>query len=138
MKKTCTSCSIEKDLSSFRRDKSKHGGYAARCKECARVAIKSQYSQKYSDAARESSRNRREEAMCLIASYKQDASCIFCGEDEVSCLEFHHTDPTTKEFTIGQSAMLSKKRIVAEIKKCVILCCNCHRKLHAGMISLVL
>ena len=50
-------------------------------------------------------------------------------------LQFHHLDPSQKENQI--SAMLTGKRskTAAEINKCIVLCSNCHFRLHAGLIQ---
>jgi len=43
-------------------------------------------------------------------------------------MQFHHLDPTTKEFDIysGGGRTHSIKKLKAEIEKCVIICANCH------------
>jgi hypothetical protein len=55
-----------------------------------------------------------------------------CGEDHPSTLDFHHEDPAKKEASVRQllDNGYSQKRILAEIAKCIVLCSNCHRKLH--------
>ena len=58
-------------------------------------------------------------------------SCERCGENDIACLDWHHIDPTQKEASV--SWMLqnrSKTAIIEEMKKCICLCSNCHRKLH--------
>jgi hypothetical protein len=47
-------------------------------------------------------------------------------------IDFHHADPTRKEFSISVAIRkrYSLERITREIKKCRRLCSNCHRKLH--------
>ncbi len=58
-------------------------------------------------------------------------ACKSCGNSDWRCLDFHHRDPSTKVFTIGARATrYSKEVIVAEIKKCDVLCANCHRIHH--------
>ena len=78
----------------------------------------------------------REETKEFIYSKKDP--CLFCGEDEKVCIDFHHIDDNTKSFEVAQA--ISKYRnfdiIQQEIDKCVCLCANCHRKLHAGLFSL--
>lgn len=55
--------------------------------------------------------------------------CSECGSTDQ--LQFHHTDPDTKSFTIGkQAAGVSEKRFRAELEKCVLLCKSCHTELH--------
>ena len=64
--------------------------------------------------------------------------CSICGEKEHCCLEAHHLFPEEKNDNIG--TMLANRVSVAklnkELDKCVCLCSNCHRKLHAGITEL--
>lgn len=65
--------------------------------------------------------------------------CIRCGFDEVvEALEFHHLDPTRKDFIVaGYLGTQSKfDSVIDEIRKCVVLCANCHRGVHAGVYDL--
>lgn len=62
--------------------------------------------------------------------------CIVCGESEPVCIDFHHIDPSTKDFTISKHTSSGKNKLLIEIQKCVCLCANCHRKLHYGLINL--
>ena len=51
-----------------------------------------------------------------------------------SLFEFHHWDPREKEFGISRDGLARPwEAIAAELKKCVMLCANCHRELHAGV-----
>lgn len=58
--------------------------------------------------------------------------CRECGERRSACLAFHHVDSRLKKIDIGIAvhAGWSKKRIEAELAKCIVLCGNCHAKLH--------
>jgi len=64
--------------------------------------------------------------------YKNNQHCAICGEDHVSCLTFHHKDPDQKEITISMAVRKNwkHKELIKEIKKCSVLCMNCHAKLH--------
>lgn len=60
--------------------------------------------------------------------------CERCGYDgHQAAFEFHHKDPTQKDFAIGSAANKSWKVIKEEIKKCELLCSNCHRIEHSNM-----
>ena len=64
--------------------------------------------------------------------------CCICGYDKCdSALEFHHLDPSEKETTFGRlrANIKSWKKIVEEMRKCVMLCSNCHREVHANLVS---
>lgn len=53
--------------------------------------------------------------------------CIFCGYDKYNgALDFHHIDGITRSW----------KRVEKELEKCVLVCANCHREIHAGMLQL--
>lgn len=56
--------------------------------------------------------------------------CYHCGHKDYDVLTFHHKNPKTKKFTLCQSWQKSWKTLLAEIKKCILLCANCHMKLH--------
>ncbi len=73
----------------------------------------------------------------IIAESKA-CGCLFCQELELACLDFHHVDPAAKGFQITPLQILHKTPTALrdEIAKCVVLCANCHRKLHAGLIAL--
>lgn len=75
----------------------------------------------------------------LQAIEELGGKCVVCGYDKCKdALDFHHKDPTKK--TAGIAAMLAspKKRslVMEEVRKCVLICSNCHRELHAGIISI--
>ena len=60
--------------------------------------------------------------------------CIICGFDEFpEALEFHHVNPKQKSFGIGSSHAVTKSldAQLEEMKKCVLLCSNCHKGVHA-------
>lgn len=57
--------------------------------------------------------------------------CIICGYDKcLSALAFHHINPWDKEFEIGSK--MSWEVIVQELKKCELVCSNCHAEIHEG------
>ena len=61
--------------------------------------------------------------------------CLFCGYNRcLASLDFHHKDPTKKEFAISRGRSLEKT--LAEAKKCVLACKNCHGEIEAGLIVL--
>lgn len=64
-----------------------------------------------------------------ISKLKRDIGCQHCGYNEHACaLDFDHIDQATKEFLIPRClARTPLKRLFNEIRKCQILCANCHR-----------
>lgn len=78
-----------------------------------------------------------EQRKTLLEQFRE-GGCALCGEDEPCCLSAHHLDPTAKDFNIAQGARMnvSVKKFKEELSKCVCLCENCHRKVHAGILKL--
>jgi hypothetical protein len=61
-------------------------------------------------------------------------ACVVCKYARCErSLTFHHVDPAQKNFTIAQHMNRSWKAIEAELRKCVLLCMNCHGEVHAGV-----
>jgi hypothetical protein len=64
--------------------------------------------------------------------YKKTLSCSKCPESHPACLDFHHIDPKDKKMILSKlyPSGVSKKTILKEVAKCIVLCANCHRKEH--------
>ncbi len=75
--------------------------------------------------------NRRMEVRQWIDEYKSGLSCA-CGQNHPATLDFHHIDPTQKDFSIKAAVArrYSLERVKKEIAKCIVLCANCHRVHH--------
>lgn len=62
--------------------------------------------------------------------------CEICGYNKcLKALEFHHLNPSNKSFSITDALANPKSwsKIVVELRKCVMLCSNCHREVHDGL-----
>lgn len=65
-------------------------------------------------------------------------SCSICGYDRCSAaLEFHHVDASVKEQTPSKlvNNYSTIERMLEEVNKCILLCSNCHREIHAGLLK---
>ena len=117
--KKCFQCIEIKDYSLFYKNKSTKDGHSGICKECQL-------------------KNERENNLKVkewIISLKN--KCCKCGENRHWVLDFHHTDPSKKNFNISEysisgttSFKTKKMKIENELKNCVLLCSNCHRDFH--------
>lgn len=60
--------------------------------------------------------------------------CMRCHlkTDHVEVYDFHHTDPSKKEFSISSSKK-NFDSIKNELLKCELYCANCHRIIHYGV-----
>ena len=56
--------------------------------------------------------------------------CKFCGENNFFKLEFHHLDPNNKEYNLNEIKSYRWSLIENEIKKCILVCRNCHAEIH--------
>ncbi len=134
MLKLCSTCKTEKNLTDFRKDKYQKDGYQHRCKVCARSAIKNLYTIKYAPKYAAKNREREREVRELVKEYRRTHPCVCCGESDSICLDFHHLDPNQKDFQISTIGGRSWTLVKEEIDKCVVVCKNCHAKIHAGII----
>jgi hypothetical protein len=59
-------------------------------------------------------------------------SCSRCPQNHPATLDFHHVDPSNKVDNVLKmvNSQRSKKMILNEVAKCIILCANCHRVHH--------
>ena len=90
----------------------------SRCRQCRQDAV---------------SRRRRKAKAQLVE--EAGGHCAICGYDKyLGALQFHHLDPSQKEFGLGLSgATRSMERARREAAKCALLCANCHAEVEAGV-----
>ncbi len=112
-RKKCPKCKCEKLLDSFY-FKQKENRYSSWCKECVYKLQK----QRWLD--------RKKKAVELMGG-----KCCKCGYNKnCAALDFHHLDPSEKSYDWGTLRLRSWANILEELKKCVMLCKNCHAELH--------
>lgn len=111
----CKDCNIEQPLCCYTKNGKQKGVqyYRHQCTAC------------YTKQKRE----RRKKINDWYIGYKKSKKCECCGIDDFRVLEFHHIESTTKECNVSDAvkSAWSKHRILKEMKKCKILCANCHR-----------
>lgn len=142
--KICVVCGIEKDTSEFSVQKrnTKSGISIKRrseCKSCYNEYIRKYLkdNEKHKSRVKKGKEKRRE----FIAQLKVSTGCYLCGYKKSSgALHYHHLDPSEKEFEIGWAVnkQLTEEKIMTEIKKCVLLCANCHSEVEQGVTKLEL
>lgn len=86
-----------------------------RCAKCGVVAV-----------------DKRRKLLKLKAIEYKGGKCVKCSYNKsVWALEFHHTDPTKKDFGIGYKGYTrSWENVKLELDKCILVCCNCHAEIH--------
>lgn len=94
-----------------------------------------------SESVRQSFRDyRNKNRKKSIRSLKSQAGgkCAICGYDRcLTSLHFHHKDPDEKVGSIGAMVYShGKQAALEEVKKCVLICANCHGEVHEGLVKL--
>ena len=66
-----------------------------------------------------------------VEMFKNTCNDCGCTSEHQEIFDFHHISPDEKEFSIAHIIHYGWAKIEAELKKCVMLCANCHRIRHA-------
>jgi hypothetical protein len=117
-KKLCTRCNQELPLSEFYQKRGvAYGSFY--CKKCTNTQTV----------------ERQQKRKMEWVEYK-GGKCEKCGYDKyIGALEFHHNDPSKKDFTLAHVKLkTSDTKIQEELDKCTLLCSNCHREVHANIL----
>lgn len=78
-------------------------------------------------------KNYRQRMKEKLVTYKGN-ECQLCGYNKcITALEFHHLNPHEKDFNISRYTNLKWDSVVSEVDKCIMVCANCHREIHAGL-----
>lgn len=68
-----------------------------------------------------------------IILHSMGLKCQICQYDKChAALELHHVNPEDKEYDFSSTAR-SWDKVFSELEKCILLCANCHREIHAGV-----
>ena len=80
---------------------------------------------------------RRKKIRAKAIEYK-GGKCYFCGYNKfVGAMEFHHLDTNKKDFGLSMKGLTrSWIKTKNEIDKCILVCSNCHRELHGGILKI--
>lgn len=90
-----------------------------RCKKCAVEAV-----------------SKRRRVLKLKAIEYKGGVCAHCGKTyPPEVFDFHHRDPSQKDFGISHGHCRSWDKNKSELDKCDMLCANCHRIEHARLLK---
>lgn len=141
MDKQCGKCKKHKSLSEFNKNKTHKDGLQHWCKQCAleiakRWYAKNKHREEVRERLRKADQRQVKKFKDAINYIKSSFGCAFCSEKEPCCLDFHHTGNKEKDREVSYWVKTkSVARICEEMNKCICVCANCHRKLHAGLIQ---
>jgi len=129
--KLCPTCSTLKRVSDFHLDKARPGGLSSQCKECKQVVQRNWYARNKTRHVANVARRRRAaetELIKRILEYLRSHPCADCGETNPVLLEFDHV----RGEKLNSVCDLIRRgsgwpKIEAEINKCDVRCCRCHR-----------
>ena len=126
--KNCNKCGLDKNEDEFTKNKSNN--LSSWCNSCKREKAREWYKAN-KNQIKEKQSGYRKERRKWFEEYKLTLKCERCGENHPAVLDFHHLDPHSKEFTVSDQVWTrNPKHVMDEINKCIVLCSNCHRKLH--------
>ena len=125
--KKCKKCNIVKSIDEFYIGKS----YCKPCqKEYTKAHNRKNYKRYYDKYTKKAVKKAWQRGQDFFNRHKGFVGCQKCGEKRYWVLDYHHTDPNTKDRPITYYKNLSMVKLKAEIRNCIVLCSNCHRDLH--------
>jgi hypothetical protein len=136
--KICKKCGQEKGSEDFHKSKGKKDGLHSYCKECAIINAQKHYQENRTetlDRAKIYTNNKKKLIKEEVDRIKENRGCVVCPEKDPCCLDFHHPNDKDK----GISYLVASKslvKLVREMQKCICICSNCHRKLHANKLKI--
>lgn len=125
--KTCNKCKQVKPIDDFPLNKTHKDGHGNSCLICQREYTKNHY---FNNKFQYLKRNKRRvnEIRDFILLLRKENPCEICGEARWWVLDFHHKDGKTDD--IARLIPKGFKAVKDELKKCIIVCANCHRDIH--------
>jgi len=127
--KTCVKCKQEKSFNEFYKNSRRKDGYQDYCKSCKKKTDAEQF-QKHKEKWVNHYNNIKKKRRVKINEIKSKGCCKKCGESRPYVLDYHHINPNTKSGAVADMVSYSWKKVTDEIKKCVLLCRNCHSEFH--------
>ena len=92
-------------------------------------------------SARPDVKEKRRLCSARYQQFKRDLlaefTCKACDSLDNTVIQWHHVDPSLKEFEIMSSLNACHDRWWNELLKCIPLCANCHIKIHKDLICLL-
>lgn len=76
---------------------------------------------------------RRQKELLNYLKQNFGNKCLICGFNKYqSSLDFHHINGDKFDNISSMIGKASKQKIFDEVRKCILICSNCHRAIHSG------
>lgn len=127
--KICSKCKIAKPIGGFPVNKSKKDGRGYICRECHKLYTKSHYKRNRQQYLNKNKRsNERNIEFCKRV--KSLSGCCKCNEQRWWVMQFHHVNDKDHNISTLARSSCSLETLKKELRKCIVLCANCHMDLH--------
>ena len=135
--KQCFRCKEWKDATAFVRNAKRKDGLGSYCKVCWSIYLKEHYKNNvgiYREKAKKYHIKIRIKVKQILSDFRKNG-CVICQEKDPCCMSAHHLSRHEKDKNIGEMMQRhSVESVIKELGKCICVCENCHRKIHAGKI----
>lgn len=125
--KNCSKCTIVKPLSEFNFRNTKKGIRHSYCRDCGKILTRNHYKnnkKQYLERNLRAFRKRRE-----FVRQVKSKPCFDCGiQYPYYVMDFDHREGEVKEYAMSQIDQMTMEDIKCEMKKCDVVCSNCHRE----------
>lgn len=128
----CSKCNIPKENELFHWKNKKKGKRQSVCIDCKKGIDNNHYATNETrrkklraNANASIKRNKR-----FVRLLKMLLKCSKCGDKRWYVLDFHHVGKKEKEIGDMIRRGTSLENLKKELRKCIVLCSNCHREEH--------
>lgn len=124
--KVCSRCKVKRPIEEFNFRNRSTGVRHRYCRECGKHFTRNHYKRNKSQYIARSMRSniKRREYLQQLKS----RPCADCGmQYPYYVMDFDHREDEEKVFEMNRVAYVSMRALKQEIKKCDLVCSNCHR-----------
>lgn len=125
--KACSKCGEIKPLLDYPRKSNRKDGRGSACNQCHRLYTRRHYAENR-EYYKNKAHNTTKKVRAFLDSLKSSTPCKDCGESYPAIvMDFDHLRDKDFDLSSVSSSGVGFAKVKAEIKKCDIVCSNCHR-----------
>jgi hypothetical protein len=127
--KRCLHCQETKPESEFNRNKGNPDGLKTWCRACDKAWYQAHRSYHIAKARQNNIRYKLRNTQ-RVQRHLATHPCVDCGEIDLVVLTFDHLPGHKKAGNVSDMRRygVPQARLIDEIKKCEVVCCNCHAR----------